>query len=215
MRAARCVPRPSSPSVRQSSTSAPSDDAREHGGVALAERRGEQVGVAVQARRRTTAARPAAARRRRPGATVSTTVPPMRAASRSARVRTSLGGLEHGAQRRELPRAPAAGRGTSAAWPRAPPARACRCAARAPAGGAGRSRRPRRVPARIPACGPAEQLVAREADEIAAVAQRIASQRLAGQLRRPRQGARADVVDQREDAAWAISARSRSLDASR
>ena len=44
----------------------------------------------------------------------------------------------------------------------------------------------------------AEQLVAREADEIAAVAQGVARERLAGQLGGLEQRARADVVDQRE-----------------
>ena len=54
------------------------------------------------------------------------------------------------------------------------------------------------LPARIPACGPAEQLVAGEADEVAAVAQRLARERLAGQLGGLEQRARADVEDERE-----------------
>ena len=54
------------------------------------------------------------------------------------------------------------------------------------------------LPARMPACGPPSSLSPREADEVAAVAQRLARSRLAGQLGGLEQRARADIEDERE-----------------
>ena len=54
------------------------------------------------------------------------------------------------------------------------------------------------LPARIPACGPPRSLSPEKHDEVAAVAQGLARERLAGQLGGLEQRARADVEDERE-----------------
>ena len=112
--------------------------------VAGAQARRRAVGVALERARRTTAARPAAARRRRRARRLDDAAADARGERLGARPHV-LGGLEHARAAPGARRARAPGRGRCAAWPRARPARACRCAGRAPAGGAGRRRSHRRA----------------------------------------------------------------------
>ena len=111
-------------------------DAPDHRRVARAQARRQRVGAAARVERAAAqlGSSSTAARRRRPRATSSPAAPPRRRASRSARARSTLGGLAPACAAPGPRASAAAGRGRAAASPRAPPATACRSAARAPAG---------------------------------------------------------------------------------
>ena len=193
-RATSAAPTSSSVSVRGSSSSRPSSIRPIDRRVAARSRAASASGERRRPRPPGPAARAAAARRRRPSPSTARPRRRGRAASRSARAQPVVAGRQH-RQHRDLAPRPLGVAVERAASPRARRATACRSAARGPAGGA-RARRPRRAADQQPRLRPAEQLVAREADERGARARPSAAP---AARRRARevvgQHARADVVD--------------------
>ncbi len=194
-------------SVRQSSTSAPSETRASTAGSSSRRRAASR---SASPSSRTPKDSSSASGRAPPPtrATVSTTLPPMRAASASARARTSAAGSVTARRTGSSARAARgiaidAQRGLEGGQRELVDAQCAR--QRVPATGSDRVG----APGQDAGLRTAEQLVAREADQIAAVAQRVSRERLARQLRGLEQRARADVVDQRERRRRARSRRAR------